>query len=282
MKGRRALIFTIVCAGVLALGVVVNIIFNLVTDAELARRQDSLNQYLEEADIQIKETTAERLAREEARKKAAHELAERAAVGNISTEGIDSTVCAATRHHIDPDKLDVVVNKQHCIQPLSYEPSDLAVSNGAKLRRVAIDAFNEMYLAAQVAGQGFTVTSSYRSYADQVATYSYWVNLSGREEADTYSARPGYSEHQTGLSIDVAAPGCMLDCFGTSTQYQWLQQHAADYGFVQRYYAGYESITGYKAEEWHYRYVGREVAQDMKRKGIKTLEEYWNIPGGDY
>ena len=115
-----------------------------------------------------------------------------------------------------------------------------------------------------------------------MSTYAYWVSVSGASGADTYSARPGYSEHQTGYAFDVAAGGCALDCFGTTSQYQWMQQHAAEYGFIQRYYAGYESITGYKAEGWHYRYVGVDVAQDMKAKGIKTLEQYWSIPGGDY
>ena len=100
--------------------------------------------------------------------------------------------------------------------------------------------------------------------------------------ADTYSARPGYSEHQTGLAFDVAAGSCVLDCFGTTSQYQWLQANAADYGFIQRYYAGYENITGYKAEEWHYRYVGTAVAKDMQARGIKTLEQYWDILGGGY
>lgn len=100
--------------------------------------------------------------------------------------------------------------------------------------------------------------------------------------ADTYSARPGYSEHQTGLAFDVAANGCTLNCFGSTSQYQWFQQNAADYGFIQRYYSGYEVITGYKSEEWYYRYVGASIAKDMQAKGIKTLEQYWNIPGGDY
>lgn len=108
------------------------------------------------------------------------------------------------------------------------------------------------------------------------------MSVSGVAGADTYSARAGYSEHQTGLVIDIAGGSCVLDCFGSTSQYQWMQQHAAEYGFIQRYYAGSETITGYKAEEWHYRYVGVEVARDMKHKGVKTLEEYWGVPGGDY
>jgi D-alanyl-D-alanine carboxypeptidase len=168
------------------------------------------------------------------------------------------------------------------MQPVGYAPTDLTTSNGATLSAKAMPAFLQMYAAAAATGQPFYVTSSYRSYTTQISTYNHWIATSGQAGADTYSARPGYSEHQTGFAFDVAANGCTLDCFGSTSQYQWFQQHAADYGFIQRYYAGYESITGYKAEEWHYRYVGVEVAKDMQAKGVKTLEQYWNISGGDY
>jgi zinc D-Ala-D-Ala carboxypeptidase len=180
-------------------------------------------------------------------------------------------------------RLPVLSTLQHAIiQPLTFIPPDLVTSNGATLSAKAIDAYNQLYAAAAAAGQSFYVTSSYRSYTDQVTTYNYWVGVSGQAGADTYSARPGYSEHQTGLVFDVAANGCALDCFGSTSQYQWFQQNAADFGFIQRYYAGYEALTGYKAEEWHYRYVGTAVAKDMRTKGIKTLEQYWNMPGGNY
>jgi len=140
-----------------------------------------------------------------------------------------------------------------------------------------------MMNAAAAAGQALAVTSSYRSYATQVTTYNYWVSISGKDGADTYSARPGYSEHQTGLALDVqTADGRSLSNFAGTSQYQWLQAHAHEYGFIQRYVAGYESVTGYSAEEWHYRYVGVDVATDMRTKGIKTLEQYWSMTGGDY
>lgn len=113
-------------------------------------------------------------------------------------------------------------------------------------------------------------------------TYNHWVGVSGQILLDTYSARADFSEHQTGLAIDVSAPGCYLDCFGSTTQYRWLAQHAANYGFIQRYPAGSESITGYSDEQWHWRYVGRDIALSMKERGIVTLEEYWEMAGGDY
>lgn len=223
---------------------------------------------------------AELKARQEAEATEAAEAA-RSSQGSASST-VDSTKCNTATTHKDPNSIDVMVNKKHCLQPVTFAPSDLVTSNGATLSAKAIPAYNQLFAAAAAAGQGFYVTSSYRSYNDQVATYTYWVGTSGQAGADTYSARPGYSEHQTGLAFDVAANGCALDCFGSTSQYQWLQQNAADYGFIQRYYVGSEAITGYKAEEWHYRYVGVQVAKDMKAKGIKTLEAYWGLNGGTY
>lgn len=140
-----------------------------------------------------------------------------------------------------------------------------------------------MLSAARAAGQPLSVTSSYRSYGTQITTYNYWVSVSGKDGADTYSARPGYSEHQTGFALDVqTTDGRSLSDFAGTSQYAWLNAHAHEYGFIQRYIAGYESITGYKAEEWHYRYVGVDVASDMKAKNIFTLEQYWSMSGGDY
>jgi D-alanyl-D-alanine carboxypeptidase len=219
-------------------------------------------------------------ARQEADAKTAADQAATATDATAST--VDSSKCNVAKTHANPSSIDVVVNKTHCMQPVSYAPQDLVTSNGATLSTKAINAYNQLYMAAAAAGQSFYVTSSYRSYSDQVSTYAYWVSTSGQNGADTYSARPGYSEHQTGLAFDVAAGGCVLNCFGTTPQYAWLQDHAADYGFIQRYYKGYESVTGYDAEEWHYRYVGVNVAKDMQKKGVKTLEQYWNISGGNY
>lgn len=230
---------------------------------------------------QVKEKQAQLAAEAQAKQEAAaKEAAEQAKSG--TTSGADSKLCNTATTHNNPTSIDVMVNKKHCMQPLNYAPADLVTAHGATLSAKAITAYNQMYADAAAEGQPFYVTSSYRSYSDQVSTYNYWVAKSGQAGADTYSARPGYSEHQTGFAFDVAANGCTLDCFGSTSQYQWFQQHAAAYGFIQRYYAGYEAITGYKAEEWHYRYVGVDVANDMRAKGIKTLEQYWNIPGGDY
>lgn len=264
----------------------------LVTTAFITWKAVETHQYTQRTDAETQRLvnesneiarSAERRRTEEAqllRQVQAQQAAEAAKTGDAST--IDSAMCNASKRHHDPSSVDVLVNKKHCLQPLTYVPQNLTTVYGATLSGEAAGAFQQMYEAAAAEGQPFYVTSSYRSYSKQVSTYNRWVATSGQTGADTYSARPGYSEHQTGLAVDVAANGCTLDCFGKTSQYQWLQEHAASYGFIQRYYAGSETVTGYKAEEWHYRYVGATVAQDMQQRGVKTLEKYWGIPGGDY
>lgn len=266
--------------------------YAVTTNNAVSAKEAELAVFIKESDAKKKKLDDARevklkAEKEAAAKKAAEEAKKAAEAARNGTSGgssgsTNSKACNASSSHNNPSSIDVIVNKKHCMQPVSYAPADLVTSNGATLSAKAVGAFNNMYAAAAAAGQGFYVTSSYRSYSDQVSTYNYWVSVSGQAGADTYSARPGYSEHQTGFVIDVAANGCVLDCFGSTSQYQWFQQHAADYGFIQRYYKGYEGITGYVAEEWHYRYVGVAVAKDMQAKGIKTLEQYWGLPGGDY
>lgn len=261
--------------------------WHLMTQADATETQAraARETYVKEMDKTIAAIKERKAAEEKARKEADAKAASEEVLS--TTEGqatsFDAKRCNVSQKHTDATSPSVLVNKKHCIQPLTYTPPDLVTVYGATLRPEAADAFKRLYEAAQAAGVPISVTSSYRSYSNQVSTYQYWVATSGVAGADTYSARPGYSEHQTGFALDLAsASGCSLDCFGTTPQYQWMQQHAAEYGFIQRYYAGYESITGYTAEEWHYRYVGPDTAADLQRKGIKTLEQYWNLPGGTY
>ncbi len=183
----------------------------------------------------------------------------------------------------NPGSITAVINKKHCFNPSNYAPSDLASVNGYLLRTEAANQLIAMMNAAAAAGLTFDLSSTYRSYENQVITYSYWVATNGSiAAADTVSARPGYSEHQTGLAADLKTNGCALDCFGSTAQYTWLQQNAANYGYIERYPAGLTSITGYAHESWHWRYVGTATAQDMKAKGIQALESYFGISGGDY
>lgn len=128
---------------------------------------------------------------------------------------------------------------------------------------------------------GFPISDQYsgfRSYETQTNLYQDYVNKDGKAAADRYSARPGYSEHQTGLAFDVI--GTNGDLVTEEKAAQWLLDHAADYGFVVRYLKGKEKETGYMAEEWHLRYVGKE-AKEIAASGL-SLEEYYGFEGGDY
>jgi len=255
------------------------------TAANIASIQQESNENSAKMDIKIKEILVRKAAELKAKQEAAaKEAAETAKSADETTaSSVDSSTCNNAKTHTNPALIDVIVNKKHCIQPVTFAPDDLVdVGGGYLLSNKAAASFAQLMSAAANANVSINLTSSYRSYSNQISTYAYWVNTSGADGADTYSARPGYSEHQTGLAFDIASNGCVLDCFGSSAAYNWMLANAADYGFIQRYYKGYESITGYSAEEWHYRYVGTAVAKDMQTKGIKTLEQYWGVSGGNY
>lgn len=134
-------------------------------------------------------------------------------------------------------------------------------------------AFAEMQTGAAADGIGLFVCSGFRSYTYQASLYNNYVNRDGRAAADTYSARPGHSEHQTGLAIDVnSTDGSMA----TSPEGIWLAAHCAEYGFIIRYPQGKEEITGYMYEPWHVRYVGKALAAELTESGL-TLEEYFGL-----
>lgn len=120
--------------------------------------------------------------------------------------------------------------------------------------------------------------SGYRSYKRQVTIYNNNVATKGQAYTDRVSAKPGTSEHQTGLAIDVSGPGIgygLEQSFGATAEGKWLAKHAAEYGFVIRYKKGADAITGYTWEPWHIRYIGKELAEDVKAKNL-TLEEYFD------
>ena len=222
-----------------------------------------------------------RKAEEEAKKKAAEEEANRRAQAATKPAG---TVAAPTNCGVaTPASITVVINKKHCFSPLDWAPGDLATVGGYPMRAEAAGQMIAMMNAAAAAGVGFELSSAYRSYANQVSVYSHWVAVNGSQAAaDTVSARPGYSEHQTGLAADVKVGGCALECFRGKPAHLWLQANAHTYGYIERYPPGLTSITGYSPEAWHWRYVGAAIAGDMKAKGIQTLEQYYGISGGDY
>lgn len=182
----------------------------------------------------------------------------------------------------DPTSIWIVVNKQHQLNPKTYAPPDLtAVGNGQYLRAAAAQALSQMITDAKAAGYILTSDSGYRSYDTQVAVYNNEVKAYGQAVADSESARPGYSEHQTGWAIDLGSSGCNIqDCFATTAGGKWATANAYRYGFILRYPQNLTATTGYRPEAWHFRYVGPDLATELHQQNIPTLEEFFNISGG--
>lgn len=178
--------------------------------------------------------------------------------------------------------LAVVVNKKYKL-PSDYVPA-LSAINGGRLRQEAVENVSILLKDAQDAGSPMKIISSYRSYATQITVYQKWVNLYGKTEADRVSARPGHSEHQTGLALDLGAidGACSLEvCFGDTRAGKWLANNASKYGFIIRYPQGKEAATGYSYEPWHIRFVGLELANNISNSG-KTMDQYFGIEAGGY
>ncbi len=182
----------------------------------------------------------------------------------------------------DPASPWVIVNKQHPLQPKNYVPTDLvSVGNGQTMRAEAAAKLATMFADAKAAGLTLTAASGYRSYDEQVVTYNSEVQGYGQATADSESARPGYSEHQTGWAVDIGGGGCNItDCFGNTAQGKWTTANAYKYGFILRYTPEDSAVTGYRAESWHFRYVGVPLATALKNQNIATLEQFFNVSGG--
>lgn len=168
----------------------------------------------------------------------------------------------------------IVVNKYNYL-PKDYVPTDLVAGNNNKLmRKDTASSFNKMVQDARKLGLNLYAISAYRSYDYQQQLYSQYTRVHGSLQADTFSARPGFSEHQLGEAIDVVNSSFNLSSFGASKEGQWVAQHAHEYGYIVRYQEDIVDATGYIAEPWHLRFIGVDVATDMKAKNITILEEY--------
>ena len=173
----------------------------------------------------------------------------------------------------------ILVNKYNYL-PDNYEIEDLVNMSikvsfqGKKIKEEVYNAFYKMSMDARKDDLTIVANSTYRDYDYQAALYKRYKNNKGQAYADNYAARPGHSEHQTGLAIDVSTLNSSLENFHETDEYKWLIDNAHKYGFILRYPKEKEFITGYNYESWHYRYVGIDVAKQIKNENI-TFDEYY-------
>ena len=181
----------------------------------------------------------------------------------------------------DPDDLLLLVNK-HFLLRESFTPDDLMSVNSTLMREEAAIAMNEMINAAAAEGHQLWAQSGFRSYGVQASLYEQYANREGVEAADTYSARPGHSEHQSGLTADL---NTITDAFGETPEGIWASENCWKFGFIERYTVLNANITLYRPEPWHMRYIGKDAAAEMHELGFLSYEEYWvkyvkNTPPG--
>ena len=199
------------------------------------------------------------------------------AVFPVQTPGV-----AVTTDFTTASSLTVVVTKRRPLDPIDYVPeslvplADVPVVGEPTLREDAALAYVAMSEAAEADGAGFVAVSAYRSYEEQRAEHEDYVARYGRKAAERASARPGYSEHQTGLAVDVNnVPVVSFSAdFGSTAAGTWLATHSHEFGFIISYPADKEHVTGYKWEPWHLRYVGVDTAAAMRAGGFTTLQEF--------
>lgn len=179
----------------------------------------------------------------------------------------------------NPNDIDALVNKNWILDN-DYVPNDLEqisleyATDSKFMRKIAKENFENLSMDAKVLGYKIVAVSTYRDYNYQEKLYNFYVETKGNEYADLCSARPGHSEHQTGLAVDVMGSNEDYDEFESAIEFNWMSENAHKYGFILRYPKGKDNITGFKYEPWHYRYVGNKVAKIIYENSI-TLEEYY-------
>lgn len=180
----------------------------------------------------------------------------------------------------DSTNMNMLVNKTYYLEP-DYTPNDIAelaqiyAAPDRYLQREAADALNQWGEAGRSVGVTFYATSAYRDYESQEKLYASYQVSYGQEETDRVSARAGFSEHQTGLTVDIAATNeDNVEEFKDTMAYTWTSTNSHDYGWILRYPEGKEQITGYEFESWHYRYLGSELATAVYESNL-TYDEYY-------
>ena len=176
------------------------------------------------------------------------------------------------------DDLTIIVNKYNYVSK-DFIPNNLVNTSeyskkGVTLQEIAYKSFLEMAHDIEKDNMHLRIISGYRSYSYQENLYNNYLKYDSQDIVDSYSARPGYSEHHTGLAIDIDNEVTDYNRFHITQEFSWMKKNAHKYGFILRYPLGKERITGYKYEPWHYRYVGKDIAQYIHDNDI-TYEEYY-------
>ncbi len=277
MYGMRSRVITLLVLFSLSLLFTACSMSNQQENSEENQSAEQNNNSSEES--QQKEETKEENTQESKEKEASYAYAE-----NLDEEVDEDGLTIVS----EPDIKEVVVNKQRKL-PEDYEPEELIIPDvpfpfdGDQPKKYmqpeAANALEELFKGAEVEGLELYAASGYRSYDRQEAIYESNVNQRGQEEADKFSARPGTSEHQTGLAMDVTSPEMAFKLeqdFIETEEGKWLEEHAHEYGFIIRYLKGTRNITGYEYEPWHLRYVGKDISTEIHESG-STLEEFFGF-----
>ena len=193
--------------------------------------------------------------------------------------GLDNDYYTNAKQATDLNKNTILVNKYNYLTE-DYVPNNLEsikiyyARSGMKLVKEAKEQYEAMAKKAEKEGLKLVATSSYRDYAYQEKLYNQYAKKDGKEAADTYSGRPGYSEHQTGLAVDLYNGKELYTEFENTKEFKWMQENAHKYGFILRFPKDKEKITGYEYESWHYRYVGEKIATYIHENNL-CYEEYY-------
>jgi D-alanyl-D-alanine carboxypeptidase len=270
-RRNRSIVIVIIVTSIILLAGLGFGVFSYVHDREMA------HQAAEAESARIAAIESEKTAKEAKKKEPVY----------ITLPGADR-IRAIVEDYDHPNSIWMLVNKTKSI-PLTYIPEGLLLPDVAErtdktieersVRSDVAEPLKTMFVAAGADGHDLMIGSAYRSAALQKVYFDSYAAASGAEAANQYSAHPGESEHQTGLSVDIStlSRNCYLDeCFTSTPDGQWLATNAHEYGFTLRYPKGKEIITGYQFEPWHYRYVGVDLATALYQSGL-TLDEAWPL-----
>lgn len=194
--------------------------------------------------------------------------------------GIDNDFYTNIENSYNQNNNTILVNKYYRINN-DFEPQNLKAIDSKyrtkylEMTEEAATAFNNMAKDAENQGYSIIAISTYRTYEYQENLYNKYAQTDGTTKADTYSARPGHSEHHTALAVDIKNATKAYTKFGETKEFEWMKENAHKYGYILRYTKENEFITGYSNEPWHYRYVGIEIATQMKNENITSYEEYY-------